>query len=106
MGSGTLLHRKQLLLKELWLLRMGSLSGFGSLPLGFGALPWMVALLGLGVLGVGMVSPLLGSLGASPFFLVIELDGPATGGLPVTSQMLASQIRVVLEPGQDFGVKV
>ena len=94
MGLGTLLRHERLLLKESWLLGMGSLSGFGSSPLGFGALPWRVALLGLGVLGVGVVSPLLGSLGGSPGMPVMEPDGPATGGLPITLQMLASQMGV------------
>ena len=59
-----------------------------------GALPWRVTLLGLGVLGIGIVSLLLGSLGGSPLLLVAELDGPATCGPPVTSQMLASQMGV------------
>ena len=63
---------------------MGSLSRFGFLPLGFGAFPWRAVLLGLGVLGVGIVSPLLGLLKGSPLLLVVEPDGPATGGLPVT----------------------
>ena len=94
MSSGTLPHHEQLLLKDPLSLRTGSSSGSGSLPLGFGALPWRVALLGLGVLGVGVVSPLLGSLGGSPLLLVAEPDGPATGGSPVTSWMLASQMGV------------
>ena len=99
MGSGTLPCREQLLLKELWSLGMGSSSGFGSSRLGFGVLPWTVALLGLGVLGVGMVLPLLGSLGASLLFPVAELDGPANGGPPITSWMLASRMGVCMFGG-------
>ena len=76
------------------MLRMGLSSRFRSSPLGFGALPWRVALLGLGVLGVGIVSPLLGSLGGSPLLPVAVPYGPATGGSPITSQMLASQMGV------------
>ena len=96
MGLRTLPHHEQLLLKEPWLLRMGSLSGFRSLPLGFGALPWRVALLGLGVLGIGVVSLLLGSLGGSLLLPVTELDGPATGGSPITLWMLASWMGVCM----------
>ena len=75
---------------------MGLLSRFRSLPPGFGAFPWRAALLGLGVLDIGIVSLLLGLLGGSPLLLVMELDGPATGGLPMTSQMLASQVYACL----------
>ena len=78
---------------------MGLSSEFGSSPPGFRALPWTVALLGLGVLGIGVVSLLLGSLGASSLFLVTEPDGPANGGPPVTSQMLASQMGVCMFGG-------
>ena len=94
MGLGTLPHRKQLLLKDPWLLGMGSSSGSGSSPPGFGVLPWRVALLGLGVLGVGVVSLLLESLGGSPLLLVVEPDSLAICGLPVTLQMLASWMGV------------
>ena len=82
--------------KEPWSLRMGSLARFGSSPQGFGAFPWRVALLGLGVLGVGVVLPLLGSLGGLPSLPVAELDGPATGGSPVTLWMLASWMGVCM----------
>ena len=97
-GLGMLPHHKRSLLKEPWSLGMGSSSGFGSLPLGFGELPWRVALLGLGVLGVGVVLLLLGSLGGSLLLLVAEPDGPA-GGSPVTSWMLASQMGVCMFRG-------
>ena len=56
-------------------------------------------LLGLGVLGIGVVSPLLGSLGGSPLVPVMELDGPATCGPPVTSQMLALRMGVYMFRG-------
>ena len=99
MGSGTLPHCEQLLLKEPWSLRIGSSSGFGSSPLGFGAFPWRAALLGLGMLGVGMVSPLLGSLGGSLLLLVMVPEGPTTGGSPVTLRMLASWMGVCIFGG-------
>ena len=73
---------------------MGSSSGFRSSPLGFEAFPWRAALLRLGVLGIGVVSLLLRSLGGSPLLPVTVLDGPATGGSPVTSWMLASWMGV------------
>ena len=85
MGSGTLPYRERLLLKDPWSLRMGLSSGSGSSPPGFGVLPWRVALLGLGVLGVGVVSPLLGLLGGLPLLPVMEPDGPAICVLPATS---------------------
>ena len=75
---------------------MGSLSGFGSSPLGFGAYPWRATLLGLGMLGIGIVSPLLGSLGCLLLLPVAALDGPATGGSPMTSWMLASQMGICI----------
>ena len=99
MGLGTLPHRKRLLLKYPWSLGMGLSSGSGSLPPGFGALPWRVALLGLGVLGIGVVSPLPGSLGGSLLVLVVEPDGPATCGPSVTLQMLASWMGVCMFGG-------
>ena len=86
-------HHERSLLKEPWSLGMGLSSGFGASPLGFGELPWRIVLLGLGVLGVGVVLLLLGSLGGSLLLLVAEPDGP-TGGSPVTSWMLASQMGV------------
>ena len=93
-GLGTLPRHEQLLLKDPRLLGMGLSFGSRSSPLGFGALPWRVALLGLGVLGIGIVLPLLGSLGGLPLLPVVELNGPATCGLPVTSWMLVSQMGV------------
>ena len=73
---------------------MGSSSGFRSSPLGFGAFPWRAVLLGLGVLGNGVVSLLLGLLGGLPLLGVTEPVSPATGGSPITSQMLASRMGV------------
>ena len=89
MGSGTLPHHERPLLKEPWLLWMGSSSGSRFSPPGFGVFPWRAALLGLGVLGVSVVSLLLVLLGGS-LFLVAVPDDPATGGFPMTSRMLAS----------------
>ena len=59
----------------------------------------MAALLGLGMLGVGIVLLLLSLLGGSLLLLVMVLEVPATGGLPMTSQMLASQIGVCIFGG-------
>ena len=78
---------------------MGSSSRFRSLPLGFGAFPWRAALLGLGRLGIGIVSLLLGLLGGLPLLPVMVLDGPATGGSPITSWMLASWMGVCIFGG-------
>ena len=100
-GSGTLPHCEQSLLKEPWLLRMGSSSRFGSLPLGLGAFPWMAASLGLGMLGIGIVLLLLWSLG-SLLLPVPVLDVPATGGSPVTSWMLALQMGVCIFGGGEY----
>ena len=100
MGSGILPCHEPSLLKEPWSLGMGLSSGFGSLPQGLGAFPWIVALFGLGMLGIGIVSSLLSSLGGSPLWLVPY--GPATGGSPVTSQIPASQMGVCIFGGGEY----
>ena len=51
-------------------------------------------IVGAGRLGIGVILPLLGSLGGSPLLPVAEMDGPPTCGLPVTSQILASRMGV------------
>ena len=59
----------------------------------------MAALLGLGMIGIGVVSPLLRLLGGSLLLLVIVPDAPAIGGSPVTLRMLASQVGVCIVGG-------